>query len=121
NGIDLSLFTRSERSFSGKIRILVEGNSKDHYKNVDESFRITNQLDPERFEVWYLSYEGKPKKWYRVDRFLHKVPHSSVAAIYQACHLLVKSSLLESFSYPPLEMMATGGIAVVASNAGNAE
>ncbi|MGZ6124751.1 MAG: glycosyltransferase, partial [Myxococcales bacterium] len=82
---------------------------------------VTNQLDPSRFEVWYLSYKGSPKKWYRVDRFLHKVPHQAVAAAYQACHLLVKSSLLESFSYPPLEMMATGGIAIVASNAGNAE
>jgi glycosyltransferase involved in cell wall biosynthesis len=71
--------------------------------------------------VWYLSYRGKPKKWYRLDRFLHKVPHASVADIYGSCHILVKSSILESFSYPPLEMMATGGIAIVASNAGNAE
>ena len=121
NGIDLSVFLRTDRNFSGKIRVLVEGNSEDHYKNVDESFRITNQLERDRFEVWYLSYQGKPKKWYRVDRFLHKVPYASVAEVYQSCHLLVKSSLLESFSYPPLEMMATGGIAIVASNAGNAE
>lgn len=121
NGIDLALFARKARDFSGRIRVLVEGNSEDHYKNVDESFVITNQLDPSRFEVWYLSYQGAPKRWYRVDRFLHKVPHHSVAAAYQSCHLLVKSSLLESFSYPPLEMMATGGIAIVAANAGNAE
>ena len=30
------------------------------------------------------------------------------------------SSVLESFSYPPLEMIATGGHAVVLSNEGNA-
>ena len=35
--------------------------------------------------------------------------------------ILLKSSLLESFSYPPLEMMATGGFAVVAKNEGNSE
>lgn len=29
--------------------------------------------------------------------------------------------MLESFSYPPLEMMATGGISVVAPNEGNKE
>jgi glycosyltransferase involved in cell wall biosynthesis len=121
NGIDLTAFTPRERDFSGKVRILVEGSSTDHYKNVDESFAITNQLDPARFEVWYLSYEGGPKKGYRVDRFLHRVPHVEVAEIYRQCHILVKSSRLESFSYPPLEMMATGGIALVAANAGNAE
>jgi glycosyltransferase involved in cell wall biosynthesis len=121
NGIDLTVFTPRERDFSGKIRVLVEGSSTDHYKNVGESFAVTNQLDPARFEVWYLSYEGGPKKAWRVDRFLHKVPHAEVAEIYRQCHLLVKSSRLESFSYPPLEMMATGGIAVVAANAGNAE
>ena len=64
NGIDLALFAPRERDFSGRIRVLVEGNSEDHYKNVDESFVITNQLDPSRFEVWYLSYQGAPKRWY---------------------------------------------------------
>lgn len=109
NGIDLSLFTYKERTFEGKIRILVEGNSNDYYKNVDESFKITNKLDPSKFEIWYLSYSGKPKDWYRVDKFLNKIPYDEVSKIYSECHILLKSSLLESFSYPPLEMMATGG------------
>lgn len=34
---------------------------------------------------------------------------------------LLKTSFLESFSYPPLEMMATGGYAVVVPNDGNQE
>ena len=93
--------------------MLVEGNSDDYYKNVDESFHITNQLPADRFEVWYMSYQGKPKDWYRVDRFLHKVPYSQVPDVYRQCHILIKSSILESFSYPPLEMMATGGCVVV--------
>ncbi|MDO3680296.1 glycosyltransferase [Paenibacillus ehimensis] len=121
NGIDLGLFKYVERDFNGKIRILVEGNSNDHYKNVDESFKITNQLDRNKFEIWYLSYNGKPKEWYKIDRFFHKVPYQEVCQTYQDCHILLKSSILESFSYPPLEMMATGGIAVVSPNGGNVE
>jgi glycosyltransferase involved in cell wall biosynthesis len=122
NGIDLSLFKYRERDFnSNKIRILVEGNSKDHYKNVDESFEIVNSLDKDKFEIWYLSYNGAPKEWYKVDRFLNKVPHDEVGGVYSQCDILIKSSLLESFSYPPLEMMATGGISIVAPNSGNVE
>ncbi|KHF35104.1 D-inositol-3-phosphate glycosyltransferase [Paenibacillus sp. P1XP2] len=121
NGIDLTLFKYNERTFDGKIKILVEGNSNDHYKNVDESFEITNKLDPEKFEIWYLSYNGKPKEWYRVDKYLQKIPYDKVGEVYSQCDILLKSSLLESFSYPPLEMMATGGIAIVAPNDGNIE
>ncbi|MEG2044909.1 MAG: glycosyltransferase [Clostridia bacterium] len=122
NGIDISRFKAVPRDFSkGKIRILVEGNSEDYYKNVDESFKIINKLDKEKFEVWYMSYKGEPKEWYRVDRFFHKIPYDNVPSIYEKCDILIKSSMLESFSYPPIEMMATGGIAVVAPNEGNIE
>lgn len=121
NGLESERFYPAERSESGRIRILVEGNSDDDYKNVDESFRIVNQLNSQKFEIWYMSYQGKPKDWYRVDRFLHKVPYAEVPDIYRQCHILIKSSILESFSYPPLEMMATGGCVVVAPNGGNVE
>ena len=121
NGIKLDNFPITERDFSGKIRILVEGNSDDYYKNVDESFRIIKKLDKEKYEVYYLSYQGEPKKWYYVDKFLNKVPYDEVGKIYNSADILIKSSILESFSYPPLEMMATGGIAIVAPNSGNAE
>jgi O-antigen biosynthesis protein len=121
NGLDLSLFVPQKRKFGSKIRILVEGNSDDYYKNVDESFKIVQKLDPEKFEIWFMSYQGEPKSWYRVDKFLHNIPHQKVPAVYHQCHILIKSSILESFSYPPLEMMATGGYAVVAPNDGNIE
>lgn len=52
---------------------------------------------------------------------MHKVPYDEVGKVYGSCDILIKSSILESFSYPPLEMMATGGIAVVAPNEGNIE
>ena len=122
NGIMMERFSCHKRDLSsGKVRILVEGNSDDYYKNVDESFQIVGKLDPERYEVWYMSYQGKPKSWYRVDRFLHQVPNEKVGEVYGACDILLKSSILESFSYPPLEMMATGGYAVVLPNEGNGE
>ena len=121
NGIKLEQFPTTKREFKGKIRILVEGNSDDYYKNVDESFKIVEKLDKNNYEIKYLSYQGEPKKWYYVDEFLHKVPYDQVGEIYNSADILIKSSILESFSYPPLEMMATGGIAVVAPNEGNIE
>jgi len=121
NGINLAKFKPRARAMHGKIKILVEGNSADYYKNVDESFRIVEKLDPQKFEIHYLSYEGEPKSWYRVDVFHHRIPADEVHKVYASCDILIKSSLLESFSYPPLEMMATGGFAVVAPNDGNAE
>lgn len=121
NGIDANRFKPKPHSFTGKIKILVEGSSSHKYKNVDESFRIVEKLDPNKFEIHYLSYDGKAKSWYRVDREHYKVPPSDVHKVYESCDILLKSSLLESFSYPPLEMMATGGFAVVAPNAGNSE
>ena len=121
NGIDLDRFEFRERIFDGKIKILVEGNSDDYYKNVDESFRITNKLDRNKYEIVYLSYQGQPKEWYKVDKFYHRVPNDKVGKIYSECDILLKTSILESFSYPPLEMMATGGYVVAMPNEGNKE
>lgn len=98
-----------------------EGNCQDQKKNVDESFKIVNKLDLDKFEIVYLSYGSQVKDWYHIDKCLNKVPHSKVGRVYQECDILLKSSVLESFSYPPLEMMATGGINVVVQNDGNRE
>ena len=54
NGLHTEVYTSHKRSMDGKIRILVEGDNKVYYKNVDESFKITNELDHDKFEVWYL-------------------------------------------------------------------
>ncbi len=121
NGIVLDRFPVRNRSLAEKVRILIEGSSEDFYKNVDESFRIVEGLSKEKYEIWYMSYNGEPKSWYRIDKFLYKIPNEEVGKIYNQCDILLKSSLLESFSYPPLEMMATGGYCVVAPNEGNAE
>lgn len=121
NGIVKDKFRHYKRDFSGKIRILIEGDCGVYYKNIDESFRIVDKLDPEKYEIWYMSYNAKPKSKYRVDKFLHQVPYEKVPQVYRQCHILLKTSFLESFSYPPLEMMATGGYTVVVPNDGNKE
>lgn len=121
NGIDLDYFPYRKRNFKGKIKILIEGDSRDEYKNTDEAFRIAEKLDPKKYEIHYLSYRREPKSWYRVDYFYNRVPYEEVGKIYAKCDILIKTSLVESFSYPPLEMMATGGLVVAVPNGGNAE
>ena len=70
-------------------------------------------MDNNNYEIWYLSNNEKPKKWYRVDKFFNETPHEQVIEIYKQCgDILLKSIWLESFSYPPLEMIATGGYCI---------
>lgn len=122
NGIDLNSFIVHKRDLKkAKIRILIEGDNSLLIKNVDESFKIIDLLDKSKYEVWYMSYGGKPKSWYYYDKYLYKIPYENVGKIYAQCDILIKSSFLESFSYPPLEMMATGGYAIVVANDGNIE
>jgi|GEM_PF-1939869 len=122
NGIDLEFFPYHKRDTTNrKIKIIIEGDSQDHYKNVDEAFRVVELLSPDKYEISYLSYRSKPKEWYRVDHFYNKIAPEKVGEVYAEHDILIKSSLLESFSYPPLEMMATGGVSVVVPNGGNAE
>lgn len=122
NGLTVENYKFVERDFSKqKIKILIEGDSSSEYKNTDEAFKIVNKLDPEKFEVSYLSYRKEPKDWYRVDRFYNRIDPEKVGEVYASCDILLKTSLLESFSYPPLEMMATGGVSVVVPNGGNKE
>jgi len=127
NGIDCSNFIATPGrvvSLNDDIHVLVEGNCDDAYKNIDESMMIVQQLKKEygdRIICHFLAYRAMPKDTYPVDRLHFKVPFDKVVDIYQQCHVLIKSSKVESFSYPPLEMMATGGLAIVGANDGNAE
>ena len=122
NGIDLNSFKEHKRDLKkDKIRIIIEGDNSLFFKNVDESFKIIELLDKTKYEIWYMSYGGKPKSWYHFDRYLYKIPYEEVGKIYAQCDILIKSSFMESFSYAPLEMMATGGYSIVVANDGNIE
>ena len=37
-----------------------------------------DKLNKDKFKVWYLSYNIKPKEWYRVNKFLSQIPHEKV-------------------------------------------
>ena len=124
NCIDVNLFNDSVVALekkNNKTRILIEGNPENDHKNVDEAFEIIKKLDREKFEIWLVSYGGNPKKWYSYDRVFNKIPHYDMPSVYKSCDILLKTSKIESFSYPPLEMMACGGVCVVAENEGNIE
>ena len=79
------------------------------------------KLDKSKFEIWYLSANGKLKEWYNVDKLYKSIPYDNVKEIYEQSDILLKSSYLESFSYPPLQMMSTGGFSIVVPNGGNKE
>jgi len=119
NGLDTTMFYPEKNKISNK-RIIIEGNSTDDYKNVDEAFQIIDKLKDD-IEVWYVSYGGEKKDWYKVDKSFNKIPLAKMRELYVSCDILLKTSKLESFSYPPMEMMACGGVCVVAENGGNKE
>ncbi len=122
NGIDTKQFYAERRSLkNNKIRILIEGAVNNPLKNVTESIKITEMLDRNKFEIWLMTNEGDIDKSYNIDRVFKGVPFEETPNVYRECDILLKSSLAESFSYPPLEMMATGGYVVVAPNEGNIE
>ncbi|MFM7413857.1 MAG: glycosyltransferase family 4 protein, partial [Planctomycetota bacterium] len=94
-----------------KVRILLEGPTVIPFKGMDDAAAAVRSFDD--CEVWIVSAAGGPKPGWRCDRFFEAVPHEQMAAIYASCDILLKMSRVESFSYPPLEMMATGGGVVV--------
>ena len=68
-----------------------------------------------------MNYRGTKKSGDRIDKMLGAVSFNNVPQVYAQCDIILKNSILESFSYPLLEMMATGGYVVAARNGGNAE
>ena len=79
NGIDFQNITNHKRDLNHKkIRILIEGDCKSYIKNVDESFKIIERIDRNKFEVWYLSYNSVSKNWYKFDKFLKEIPRENI-------------------------------------------
>jgi len=96
----------------GGLRILVEGPSGIKFKGVDRALRIAMKTG---CEVWFV--EGKGDKIILdgicAHRHFCRVPIEKMRYLYSSCDILLKLSRVESFAYPPLEMMACGGIPVV--------
>lgn len=93
-----------------RLRVLIEGPFESQLKGVGTAFEIVKGLN---VEVWYVSPTTIPSS-VSADRVFTQVPSSEMPAIYASCDVLLKTSQYESFCLPALEIMATGGIAVVA-------
>lgn len=113
NGLDLELFQPSPQPMERKgerFRVLIEGPIDIPFKGVADAYAAIDGLDVER---WLVSSRGTPPKEWKYDRFFEKVPLHDMPKLYSSCDILLKMSTVESFSYPPLEMMACGGVPVI--------
>jgi len=94
------------------VRILVEGPLGIEFKGVSRALRIARETG---CEVWLV--EGKAAHAMGTGFLGHRVftgvPMDKMRYIYSNCDILLKLSRVESFAYPPLEMMACGGVPVV--------
>ena len=118
NGINTDIFhpvTPLEPKPKNKKRILLEGAINLPFKGMKEAFKVVQDID---CEVWCVSYDGKPDPKWHCDRFFEKVPMQDMPAIYSSCDILLKLSKVEGFFGPPLEMMACGGVPIVAKVTG---
>ncbi len=118
NGINTEIFypdTPLEPKPKTKKRILLEGAINLPFKGMAEAFAVVQNLD---CEVWCVSYDGVPKSEWHCDRFFEKVPMDQMRHIYSSCDILLKLSRVEGFFGPPLEMMACGGVPIVAKVTG---
>lgn len=112
NGLDTTIFHQADPivAKSGRMRVLIEGGIDIPYKGMAEAYEAVKSLD---CEIWIVSNKGAPSKAWKCDRFFGSVPMDEMPNIYSSCDILLKMSTVESFSYPPLEMMACGGIPVI--------
>jgi len=118
NGINTDIFhpvTPLEPKPKNKKRILLEGAINLPFKGMKEAFEVVQDID---CEVWCVSYDGKLDPKWHCDRFFEKVPMQDMPAIYSSCDILLKLSRVEGFFGPPLEMMACGGVPIVAKVTG---
>lgn len=112
NGLDLNIFRPVELLERKKYRkrVLIEGPINIPFKGVADAYEAVKDLD---CDIWMVSSNGVPRKEWRVERFFEKVPLHDMPRLYSSCDILLKMSTIESFSYPPLEMMACGGVPVI--------
>lgn len=94
-----------------KKRILLEGAINLPFKGMKEAFDVVHNMD---CEVWCVSYDGKPKPSWHCDLFFEKILMQDMRRIYSSCDIILKLTKVEGVFGPPLEMMACGGVPVVA-------
>ncbi len=118
NGINTNIFrpvTPLSTKLKNKKRVLLEGAINLPFKGMAEAFEVVKDIN---CEVWCVSYDGRPQPDWHCDRFFEKVPMIDMPKIYSSCDILLKLSRVEGFFGPPLEMMACGGVPIVAKVTG---
>jgi glycosyltransferase involved in cell wall biosynthesis len=75
-----------------------------------DAYAAIKHIDAEK---WIVSSQGKPPEQWQYDRFFESVSLHDMPRLYSSCDILLKMSTVESFAYPPLEMMACGGVSVI--------
>ncbi len=112
NGLDVAVFhpVVVRQTKTDKIRVLIEGPINVPFKGVAESYEAVAGLD---CELWLVSSNGVPPAHWKYDQFFERAPLHEMPKIYSSCDILLKMSTVESFCYPPLEMMACGGVPVI--------
>ena len=114
NGLDTQMFNSQIKPLvpkTGKIRLLIEGAGGIPFKGLEESFAAVNGMRD--IDIWLASSDGVIRRHWQYDRLFIKQPLSAMPGIYASCDLLLKLSRVESFCYPPLEMMACGGVPII--------
>lgn len=112
NGLDTERFKPVEplAKKTERIRVLIEGPINIPFKGVAEAYAVLRDLD---VDIWIVSGNGVPPKEWRYEKFFERVPLHDMPRLYSSCDILLKMSTVESFCYPPLEMMACGGVPVI--------
>ncbi len=112
NGLDVAVFhpVVVRQTTTDKVRVLIEGPINIPFKGVAEAYEAVAGLD---CELWLVSSNGVPPAHWKYDQFFERTPIHEMPQIYSSCDILLKMSTVESFCYPPLEMMACGGVPVI--------
>ncbi|MBP9751309.1 MAG: glycosyltransferase family 4 protein [Candidatus Moranbacteria bacterium] len=112
NGLDTDRFRPTDPVEPKDVRprVLIEGPIDIPFKGVADAYEAVKDLD---CDIWMVSSRGTPPQEWRCERFFESVPIDDMPGIYSSCDILLKMSTVESFAYPPLEMMACGGVPVI--------
>jgi len=96
--------------------VVVEG-SFAKYKNLPEAINLCDRLN---FKSKTLVFAGTPESWEFIDELrakgwvvLNNISRAEVVRVFSVNDVLIRASLLDSFGFAPLEMMATGGLVIV--------
>ena len=99
---------------SQKIRILIEGSRYYEQSELDEAFRITEQLDRDKYEIWYLETSASEKEWYSYDKKYQNVDYPMLMDIYRNSSVLLQTMPRQRYESAIQLMSCMNGISVAA-------